>query len=285
MPAVFLTAYRCTTESLDVCTHFLQALVQIFQQECPCWDRFFFMPLVRGDPTVDEKERFTQTTLDLVDVLNARSQQGTLWLHSFGRDGSAKFAYPRSYLTKAFLAEVVQGLFHVNSFVWIRSKLEKQFNSQDVAVKVSKRSRSGRGQLSEEDVRMLHFFSAKLNFIERYCFSAELVKKDWAETSPVEGLRCGVDVERVEMVASEWLNYWAFPLAGAKPQGLERMFMDYLAALDEGLWCLLQHHRLLPSLPQLVQRMVDTLPVEEAQRLPMALAWLQNHDKTKIVSS
>ena len=63
------------------------------------------------------------------------------------------------------------------------------------------------------------------------------------------------------------------------------MFMDYLAALDEGLWCLLQHHRLLPSLPQLVQRMVDTLPVEEAQRLPMALAWLQNHDKTKIVSS
>lgn len=246
MPAVFLTAYRCTTESLDVCTHFLQALVQIFQQECPCWDRFFFMPLVRGDPTVDEKERFTQTTLDLVawcslikvmfyyvlfslwhpmikfilvnvitfsgslskskvDVLNARSQQGTLWLHSFGRDGSAKFAYPRSYLTKAFLAEVVQGLFHVNSFVWIRSKLEKQFNSQDVAVKVSKRSRSGRGQLSEEDVRMLHFFSAKLNFIERYCFSAELVKKDWAETSPVEGLRCGVDVERVEMVASEWI--------------------------------------------------------------------------------
>ena len=27
------------------------------------------------------------------------------------------------------------------------------------------------------------------------------------------------------------------------------IFSDFLTALDEGLWCLLQHHRLLPRLP------------------------------------
>eukprot|EP00438_Fugacium_kawagutii_P020156 Skav209778 [mRNA] locus=scaffold9:580994:582748:- [translate_table: standard] len=202
--ATSLTAYRCTTDSLDVCTHILQAFLEMIDSD-PAWERWFFIPQVQGDPTQEEKERFTQTTLDLIDALKAQGRQGRLRLHSFGRDGSAKYSYPRTYLTKPFLVEVVQGIFHATIFVYIREKLDEKVEAQKTLAKFSKRSKQGRS-VSQEDLKQAHFFTAKFSFIDRYCYCRDLVKPDLAETSPVDGLRAGVDVERVTAVVPEWLS-------------------------------------------------------------------------------
>lgn len=204
LPARSLTAYRCTASSLDVCTHILQACLKTFAHD-PAWERWFFIPKVQGDPTLEERERFTQTTRDIVDTLKSQAMQAKLRLHSFGRDGSAKYSYPRVYLTEAFLVEVVQGLFHVNTFLYIRGKLEEKFESQTSAAKFSKRSKQGRN-VSEEDLKMLHFFTAKFSFIDRYCYCRDSVETTLAETSPTDGLRAAVDVERVRAVVVEWLS-------------------------------------------------------------------------------
>ena len=93
---------------------------------------------MQGDPTSEERECFTQTTRDLVDTLKSQARQAKLRLHSFGRDGSAKYSYPRAYLSEAFLVEVVQGIFYVNTFLYIRGKLEEKFESQTSTAKFSK---------------------------------------------------------------------------------------------------------------------------------------------------
>ena len=56
------------------------------------------------------------------------------------------------------------------------------------------------------------------------------------------------------------------------PQGLLDIMDDYMAALDEGLWCLLQHHRLLPTVPVLVQNLLERCPA--GSELPRALKWI-----------
>lgn len=255
----------------------------MYEMGNPAWQRLFFLPDLRGDPTPAEKESFTEATEALVRCLQEKSNAAQLRLHSFGRDGSKGYSFPRSYLTRSCLADVVHGVFHVNIFLHLRAKLESKVELQEADItRLRKRSREGRHQLSKEDLGQKYFFAAKWGALDRFFYCRELVQLELAEAAPAEGLRAGVEAEAFLQVVSEYLDMWTYPLTASMPQGLPEIMDDYMAALDEGLWCLLQHHRLLPTLPALVQKLLERCPV--GSELPRAVKWMQDHDKTRIVS-
>ena len=206
----------------------------------PAWERLFFLPAVRGDPSEQEKERFTGATEALARCLQARARVANLRLHSFGRDGSTGYAFPRRHLTKPSLADVVGGVFHVNIVIRIRERLESKLELQEAnsIARFRKRSREGRN-LSREDLSQQYFFAVKWASLDRFYYSRDLVKFEMAEAGPTEGLRAGVNVDSFLDVAAELLAMWAYPLTDTMPEGLQNIFDDYVAALDEGLWCLL----------------------------------------------
>ncbi|CAJ1352731.1 unnamed protein product, partial [Effrenium voratum] len=214
-----LTMYRCSTDSLDVCTYLLQACVQLYKDADPAWGRLFILPAVQGDLTEESKGRFTSTSRELLRCLQAKSREGGLQLHSFGRDGSAGFAFPRRYLTRPCLADVIQAVTHVNIFIRVRERIAAKIEVAEVE-RVRKRSRAGRS-LSKEDLCQQYFFAVKWGQLDRFQYCREEVRLEQAEDCPGEGLRAGVDSDSFLEVVSESLDMWMYPMTATMPAALK----------------------------------------------------------------
>mmetsp|Transcript_73349 Transcript_73349/g.237562 ORF Transcript_73349/g.237562 Transcript_73349/m.237562 type:complete len:1132 (+) Transcript_73349:17-3412(+) len=272
-----LTLYHCTCESLQVGINVLHAMEQLYKADNPAWERVFFLPVVRSDPSEEEKSAFTAATQQLIRCLQSRAQMGNLRLHSFGRDGSAGYAFPRSLLTEPCIADMMQGVFHVNTFVVCRRRLEQKLQQQDSKVSVRKRSQQGRS-VSPADLEQLYFFAVKWAALDRFYYRGERVDISMAEDAAADGLRAAVDAESFLNMASECMNMWTYPLTAVMPDGIRKIYSDYMAALDLGLWASLEHHRMMPSMPKMVQELYASLAPDHQKRLLKVASWIRDHD-------